>query len=115
MGLFDLSNFELTTQEKEIIESVPAGCPEDEFEAYKLFNSIPRESVMLFALKHDYQKGCEFLSKNIKIEINGKDLAALGIPQGQIYREIFDYILRIKLPKNFTKEEELNIVKENFL
>ena len=115
MGLFDLSNFELTTQEKEIIKSVPASCPEDEFEAYKLFSSIPRESVMLFALKNNYKKGCEFLSKNIKIEINGKDLAALGIPQGQIYREIFDYILRIKLSKNLTKEEELNIVKEKFL
>lgn len=115
MGLFDLSNIELTSFEREIIESVPVKLPEDDFEEYKLFKSIPKESVMLFALKYDYKKGLKYLSTNVNLEINGEDLKNLGIPQGKIYKEIFDYVLREKLTNNLTKNDEIALVKERFL
>ncbi len=103
LGLFDLSNLELTGEEKEIIESVPKTIPQTDFEAYKMFCGLPLESILLYALSIDYDCAINYLDnlQQIKITITGEDLKGLGIPQGKIYKEIFDKILeaKIKNPK----------------
>ena len=51
--------------------------------------------------------------RHVAIEITGEDLLNLGIPQGKIYKEIFDYVLKAKLENtNLSKDAELVLVKE---
>lgn len=103
LGLFDLSNLELTGEEKEIINSIPKTLPQTDFEAYKMFYRIPLESILLYALSVDYDCAINYLDnlQHIKIELTGDDLKKLGIPQGKIYKDIFDKLLeeKIKNPK----------------
>ena len=41
---------------------------------------------------------------DIRIEITGNDLIKLGIPQGEIYKKIFDYIQNEKIKNNFDQK-----------
>ena len=117
MGLFDLSKLELTADEKKILESVPDKKPDTDFEIYKMFNDLPLESVLLYALKIDCKTAAHYLDnlRNIKIETCGNDLKKLQIPNGKVYKEIFDYLLteKIKNPM-LSKSEELELVKEKY-
>ena len=114
LGLFDLSNLELTGDEKKIIDAIPTQKPKNEFAAYKLFNNLPLESVLLYALSVDYKVAIHYLDnlKNIKIKTTGEDLKKLGIPNGKVYKEIFDFLLEEKI-KN-PNIDEISLVKEKY-
>lgn len=118
LGDFNLSKLELTAEEHEILESVPEIVPQTDYEIYKLFEKLPLESILLYALKIDYKTAVHYLEnlKTIKINIDGEDLKTLGIPQGRIYKEIFDYILfeKIKNPE-MQKTEELSLVRRKYV
>lgn len=117
LGLFDLSNLDLTGEEKEIINSVPKIVPQTDFETYMMFKDLPLETILLYALSVDYDTAVDYLRniRNIKIDITGEDLKAIGIEQGKIYKEIFDYVLKEKLnnPK-LNKKDELEFVRRKF-
>lgn len=121
LGLFDLSNFELTLDEQNIIESfhkIKTFKPTTDIEAYKLFSDIPLESILLYAITVDTQIALNYLKKlsKIKIETTGADLIELGFLQGKIFKEILNYITEQKIANpNLTKEQELQLVKEKFL
>ena len=87
-------------------------------EIYKLFIKEPLESILLYAISVNPNIALKFLNNlsKIKIETNGNDLIKLGIPTGEIYKEIFEYITgqKIKHPQ-ITKEKELLLIKEKFL
>jgi len=54
--------------------------------------------------------------KEVRIEVNGKDLISLGLKPGKIFKKILDETLNAKLDgKLKTKEEEIKFVKEKFL
>ena len=54
--------------------------------------------------------------KDINTELNGEDLQALGLPQGKLYKEIFEYLIEQKISgKILTKEDEILAVKRKFL
>ncbi len=114
LGLFDLSNLELTGEEQKIIDSIPNVKPKNDFETYKLFNNLPLETVLLYALSIDYDIAINYLDrlKNIKIKTTGKDLKQLGIPNGKIYKEIFDFLLEEKIKNPQT--DEIKLVKEKY-
>ena len=121
LGQFDLSNFELTHQERNIVEEfkkIKHITPDNDYEIYKLFANKPVESVILYAAFINEEIALRYLEKLSKIEITtkGVDLERLGIKQGKIYQEIFEILLKIKLENTeITKEDELNIVKARFL
>ncbi len=121
LGLFNLSNFELNKEELDIINNynnIKKSKPLTDVEIYKLFKNIPLESVVLYAITVDYDTAMEYLSKlaKIKIEINGYDLKQLGIPQGKIYKEIFDSILKEKIANpDWNKNDEIEFVKKHYL
>lgn len=121
LGLFDLSNFELNKDELIILESfnnIRNKKPLSDIEIYKLFNTIPLESVLLYAISVDDKIAFKYLKElsHIKIGISGEDLKQLGIPQSKIYKEIFDSVLKekIKYPK-LSKFEEIEFVKNRYL
>lgn len=121
MGLFDLTNFELTAEETQIIncyQNIKNFKPNSDFEIYKLFKNIPIESIILYAISVDLNIALKYLKElsNIEVNINGEHLKKLGIPQGKVYKEIFDYILKLKIKNpNLTLNDEINIVRGEFL
>ena len=120
LGYYDLSNFELTSEEKFIVESFGAIkniTPKSDYETYRLLKNKPIESVLLYTLAINYEAGTTFLDKlaSIKIDVTGDDLREIGIPQGKIYKEIFDFLEEQIVYKSLTKEEQLELVKGKFL
>lgn len=121
LGQFDLSKLELTRDENDIIATyhqIKNIFPTSEIEAYRLFKNMPLEAILLYALYSNYEIALNYLTKvkDINIELNGKDLKALGIPQGKLYKEIFEYLIEQKISgKILTKEDEILAVKRNFL
>ena len=120
-GLFNLSNFELTKEETEIISSfkkLENRTFDTESEAYKIFRHFPDESVLLWGLVREYDLAYHYLKnlRKIKPSLNGNDLIKLGIERGKLYSEIFDYLTeeKIKNPK-LSKEEELKLVVNKYL
>lgn len=121
IGLFDLANFELNNEEKEIIFSYKAIAgqkPVDDCEIYKLFRNKPLESVLLYALSNSIEIAERYLTKlsNITLFINGEDLKKLGFKQGKLFGEILDYVLEKKIAyPEAQKEDEIKWLKARFL
>lgn len=120
LGAYDLSKFELTSEENEIIrayQQIKEENPKTDYEIYKTFEKKPFESLLIYAAFNKENVVVKFLDtlQYIKIEINGNDLQQIGLIQGRIYSDIFDYVLKKKLlSPNMTKLEEIQIVKEKF-
>ncbi len=118
---FNLSNLALTAEEQNIIDSfkkIKSMTPGDEYDIYKLFKEIPLESAIIYASAVNYKIAKIYLEKlaNISIETKGEDLLKLGIPQGKIYSEIFEYLIKEKIKNpNLNQYEELKLVKARFL
>lgn len=114
LGNLDLSNLELTAEEKNIINSVSKVKPKSDFELYKLFKHLPLESILIYALNVDYALAVHYLEdlRHIELEITGDDLKTLGIEQGIVYKKIFDFVLEKKLQNpDMTKHDELDLIK----
>ena len=120
LGLFDLSNLELSSKEQEILaqyQTIKDLKFNNDIDLYNAFKDLELETLLLYAISID--EACvvnylENLSK-IKIYITGNDLIKLGIKQGKIYKEIFNQITEEKILKNIdTKEDELNYIKTRF-
>ena len=120
LGCFDLSNFELTTDESNIVEcfnNIKNIIPKNNFETYKMFNKIPLESILLYCKFVNKEIGLNYLENlsKIKISVNGDDLIQLGLKQGEIFKEVFDFVLKYKIDNpHITKAEELNLIKEHY-
>lgn len=120
-GLFDLSNFELTNEEKNIINtynSFKNSEPKTDFEIYSLFNNAPKEAILLYALTKSLDIAKKYLDKlsAIKIDINGEDLKNLDFKEGKIFKDIFNYVIELKINNpNANKSDEIEWVKERFL
>ena len=111
----DLSNIELTKQERKIIDDAKSiGELHNDFEIYKAFENLNTESILIYGILKDINAAKKYLEnlRNIKIATTGDDLAKLGIKPSPKYQEIFDTILKEKLnnPK-LSKQEELSVAK----
>ena len=110
----DLSNIELTKQEKKIIDDYRAlGEYKTDFEIYKAFSNVEKESILMYAATKNKEVVERYLNElsHIKLEITGDDLLNMGIQPSPQYQNIFDSVLMAKLynPK-MTKEDELKVV-----
>lgn len=120
IGAYNLSNFELTSEEKFVVEtfnSIKNVTPKSDYEIYKLFKQKPMETILLYTLIINYEIGIKYLEKlsTIKIDVTGDDLRDLGVPQGKIYKEIFDFLEEQIINESLTKEEQIHLVKGKFL
>lgn len=120
LGLFDLSNLELNSDERSIINNyneIRDLDAKNDIEIYKLLNNRPIESLILYATTVNPDIVVRYLENlaTIKLAINGEDLQNLGIKQGKIYKEILEDLLLEKIKKpNMTKADELDFVKRRF-
>lgn len=120
LGTFNLEKFELTKIESEIIKSyclIKDCLPVSNYDVYKLFQNSPIESILLYAMYVNKDVALKFLNEliKIKVELRGDDLQALGIPQGKMYSEIFEYILEQRvLGKILTKDDEILSVRKRY-
>lgn len=120
LGLFNLKNLELTSDEMSILtqfNEIKKSQPKDDYEIYKMFKNKPLESILLYLLfinKDIAEKFLDVLS-DIKILITGDDLMRLGIPQGKVYKEIFDALEeeKVSIP-TMTYEDEIAFVKSKY-
>ena len=111
----DLSNIELTKQERKIIDDAKSiGELHNDFEIYKAFENLNTESILIYGILKDINAATKYLEylRNIKISTTGNDLGELGIKPSPKYQEIFDTILKEKLnnPK-LSEQEELSVAK----
>ena len=113
--LGDLSRLPLTKIEQKILDDVPKEVLKSDFELYKTFQNTRIETVLLYAITKDETGARHYLDdlREIKLDITGKDLQALGIKPSPKYQVIFDEVLKAKLqnPK-MTKTDEIEIAKK---
>lgn len=86
------------------------------FEIYKIFKSVPIESVIMYSTINS-QIVEKYLGdlNNIEISINGNDLKLMGIEPSPKYQECFDYILENKIANpNLTDKDEIELAKKFF-
>lgn len=109
----NLSNLELTKQEKKIVDDFRAlGELKSDFEIYKSFSNLSTESVLMYGITKNMDVAKKYLDNlsKIKIDVTGDDLQKLGLQPSPKYQEIFDAILMAKLyHPNMKKEDELQI------
>lgn len=121
LGGFNLTNLELSSEERKIIDDyhkIKNKIPNSDIESYSCFKNIELESILLYASTVNYDIAINYLDnlKDIKPLSTGADLINIGIKPGQIYSEIFNYIIEMRIKdKNLTKEEEIEIIKRNYL
>ena len=113
--LGDLSRLPLTKIEQKILDDVPKEVLKSDFELYKTFQNARIETILLYAILKDEIGARHYLDdlREIKLDITGKDLQALGIKPSPKYQVIFDEVLKAKLqnPK-MTKTNEIEIAKK---
>ena len=113
--LGNLSRLPLTKIEQKILDDVPKEVLKSDFELYKTFQNARIETILLYAILKDEIGARHYLDdlREIKLDITGKDLQALGIKPSPKYQVIFDEVLKAKLqnPK-MTKTDEIEIAKK---
>lgn len=113
----DLSRLPLTKPEQKILEDIPSIDLKTDFDIYKAFTNINRESILLYAILHNEKAVRHYFDDlaKIKISITGDDLKALGIPPSPQYSDCFDFILKHKLAEPaMSLEQEIQLVKQFF-
>lgn len=121
--LFALQNppekLNLTTREKKIIKELQEiiafkGEFSDNYSIYSYLKNKDYLSTVFFGIFKDLKIAKRFLKiKDVKTELTGKDLADLGVPQGKIYSEILESVLKEKLNNGLaSKQQELDFAKK---
>jgi tRNA nucleotidyltransferase (CCA-adding enzyme) len=91
-------------------------------EIYTLFKPLPIEALLYIMAKTEdtrVKKAISFFFtklKDTKVSVRGKDLQALGIQPGPLYREIIDSLLLARLKGTVkTKADEMRYVRTHYL
>lgn len=123
LPLFVLQNppekLNLTVREKKIVKELQEIILSkkefsDNYSIYSYFKNKDYLSVALYGELCDLRIAKTFFKiQNTKIQMTGKDLMELGVPQGKIYSEILDEVLKEKLNNGlFSKLQELDFAKK---
>lgn len=84
------------------------------YEIYKFFEKKSLESVIIYYLLTQRKEALVYLEKlsNIKVEINGDEIKALGVKDGKQIGKLLDKVLKRKLAGQIiNKTDEINYVK----
>jgi len=112
--LGDLSRLDLTREEQKVVADY--GNPQTDLDIYHTFAPAPTEAVILHGILKDERVAHRYLDflQNIKLEITGDDLKALGISPSPRYGEIFDRVLEQKFQNpSMTKQDELDFISRS--
>lgn len=89
---------------------------------YSLLRPIPLEILLFMMSKAKDESSKRYISlyltelQKVKVSLSGRDLKAMGLKPGPIYKEILDRLLKGRLNGELkSKEEERKFVRENFL
>ncbi|MFC1862630.1 CBS domain-containing protein [Thermodesulfobacteriota bacterium] len=89
---------------------------------YTLLSQYDTEILLFMMAKANNEKIKKIISKyftklkNVKVKIKGRDIKAMGIEPGPLYREIFNSLLEARLNNRVsTREDEIKLVNENYL
>ena len=121
LGQFNLDNLDLSAEELNIIKNynkIKDFKPKNNLELFRIFSELSIETILLYAITVDREIAINYLEKfsKIKIETTGNDLQKLGIKQGKIYNEIFNFLTEQKLlNSSITKQDEFELIKKRFL
>jgi tRNA nucleotidyltransferase (CCA-adding enzyme) len=92
------------------------------FAIYTLLSQYDTEVLLFMMAKANNENIKKIISnyftklKNVRLKLKGKDIKAMGIAPGPIYRKIFSNLLEARLNNRITtREDEINLVKENYL
>jgi len=112
LGGFDLSRLPLTRVEQNILDDfirIKDMSPKTDFEIYKMFDGLAKETILLYATLIDNQMALYYLENlsQIKIETTGDDIKRFGIKPSEKYKLCLDYILEAKIKDQSVDEEEL--------
>ena len=118
---FSIERLNLTSIEKRTLKEVRELLKNkiefnNNYEIYKSFNGLAELSMIIYYVITGSNYVLKYLNelKNIKVEINGKDLIMLGFSPSPYFNKIFDIILNEKLSGNLhSKEDEIKFVREN--
>jgi tRNA nucleotidyltransferase (CCA-adding enzyme) len=88
---------------------------------YTLLSQYDTDILLYMMAKADNENIKKLISlyftklKGTKVILKGKDLKALGLPPGPMYREVFDRLLEARLNNVInTKEDEINFARDSF-
>lgn len=112
-----LAKLELTKKEKNIVlnaKKLLALKPRcSDFEIYKAFEGKDIESLLILAVLGKEEKVLRYLEvlREIKLSVDGEDLLEMGIVPSKVFKEAFDFVLKIKLETpDITSEEEKKLL-----
>ena len=120
LGCFNLQKLELASMETDVLKNfddIKDLAPQDDYKIYKMFKNRPLESILLYTVFINKEIGERYLNilSNIKVLITGEDLIKLGIPQGQVYKRIFEALEKEKVSNPaMGYEDEIAFVKTKY-
>ena len=115
----DLGRLDFTKEEKKILDDfirLKAEKPKTDLEIYKNFATLLPETLVLLAVSGQKDIVNHYLNdlKDIKLEITGEDILALGVKPSSKYSEIFDKVLEYKLKTpHASKFDEIDFLKNS--
>ena len=105
----------------EVLEELYRCEEESHYGLYTLLSQCDTDILLYMMAKADNENIKRRISlyftklKGTAVILKGRDLKALGLPPGPLYREIFDRLLEARLNNLInTKDDEINFVKDKF-
>jgi len=105
----------------EVLEELYRHEGESHYGLYTLLSQCDTDILLYMMAKADNENIKKRISlyftklKGTAVILKGRDLKALGLPPGPLYREIFDRLLEARLNNLInTKDDEINFVKAKF-
>ncbi len=88
---------------------------------YRIFSSVSVEGLLFLMCKYTNEDARKLIShyltklRDVKIDINGNDLVAMGVEQGPLFSEILRRVLMAKLDGLAeTREEQLEMAQKHY-
>jgi tRNA nucleotidyltransferase (CCA-adding enzyme) len=105
----------------EVLEELYRHERESPYGLYTLLSQCDTDILLYMMAKADNENIKRRISlyftklKGTKVVLKGRDLKALGLPPGPLYREVFDRLLEARLNNLInTKDDEINFVRDKF-
>jgi tRNA nucleotidyltransferase (CCA-adding enzyme) len=105
----------------EVLEELLRREGESPYGLYTLLSQCDTDILLYMMAKTDNENIKRRISlyftklKGTKVILKGRDLKALGLPPGPVYREVFDRLLEARLNNLInTKDDEINFVRDTF-
>ncbi|MCP4667054.1 MAG: CBS domain-containing protein [Deltaproteobacteria bacterium] len=123
LGMFDLESKRMLSQAENTSQVLDAlfKFQGNNYNLYTLLAPYDTETLLFIMAKANSEKTRRLIShyftklKGTEVQVRGKDLIALGLKPGPVFKDIFDRLLEARFNDLIrTKEDEVRFIKENF-